>query len=75
MTRAEKLSALSILNASPRLSLVAALAVEFAGYVTRWHMTYRTRVELSLLDDHLLEDIGVTQAQARKEASRPFWQL
>jgi uncharacterized protein YjiS (DUF1127 family) len=26
------------------------------------------------LDDHLLRDIGVTRAQARREASKPFWQ-
>ncbi|MGD9866100.1 MAG: DUF1127 domain-containing protein, partial [Pseudodonghicola sp.] len=33
-----------------------------------------TRKQLSELSHHMLEDIGVTQAQARREAERPFWQ-
>ncbi|WP_407682138.1 DUF1127 domain-containing protein [Pseudodonghicola flavimaris] len=39
-----------------------------------WFFRRRTRQQLSELDTHLLEDIGVTHAQAQKEASRPFWQ-
>lgn len=31
------------------------------------------RRELAALDDRLLRDIGVTRAQARAEASKPFW--
>jgi uncharacterized protein YjiS (DUF1127 family) len=33
----------------------------------------RQREALSGLDDHLLEDIGVTRQQANAEAAKPFW--
>jgi uncharacterized protein YjiS (DUF1127 family) len=33
----------------------------------------RQREALSRLDDHLLEDIGVTREQANAEAAKPFW--
>jgi uncharacterized protein YjiS (DUF1127 family) len=33
----------------------------------------RERRELRLLDDHLLRDIGLTRAEADKEAARPVW--
>jgi uncharacterized protein YjiS (DUF1127 family) len=38
-----------------------------------WFGVSRTRVDLKSLDPQMLEDIGVTQAQAHKEAQRPFW--
>ncbi len=38
-----------------------------------WLMRRRTRMQLSELDAYMLDDIGVTQAQARSEADRPFW--
>ncbi len=31
------------------------------------------RHDLSRLDDHLLEDIGLTRAMAQSEASKQFW--
>ena len=33
----------------------------------------RQRAQLSDLDERLLEDIGVTRADAEREASKPFW--
>jgi uncharacterized protein YjiS (DUF1127 family) len=33
----------------------------------------RQRIALARLDDHLLRDIGVTQAVAAAEAAKPFW--
>ena len=33
----------------------------------------RQRTRLSQLEAHMLEDIGVSEAEARKEARRPFW--
>ena len=32
------------------------------------------RLALMELDDRLLADIGITRAQARREAQMPFWQ-
>jgi len=67
--------ALLQLTASPTLPLVAAIAVRFAGLVTTWDKRSRTRNQLKSLSDQQLEDIGVTYAQARKEAARRFWQI
>jgi uncharacterized protein YjiS (DUF1127 family) len=33
----------------------------------------RQRYHLSLLDEHLLRDIGVSRAQAQSEVDKPFW--
>ena len=33
----------------------------------------RQRHALRELDDHILDDIGLTRSQAEQEASRPFW--
>ncbi|KUJ81806.1 DUF1127 domain-containing protein [Ruegeria profundi] len=74
MARAMHNPALMLLNDSPRLPLIAALAVRFAAIVTRWERQRRTRINLSKLDDRLLKDVGLTRHEARKEYTRPFWQ-
>ncbi len=38
-----------------------------------WHERSRQRAVLAELDQHLLDDIGVTRAQARSESLKPFW--
>jgi len=75
MTQTLTNKALLQMTASPTLPLVATIAVRFAGLVTTWDNRQRTRNQLKHLDNHLLEDIGVTYAQARKEAARRFWQI
>lgn len=75
MTRTMTAQTLSQLTSSPRLPLIAALAVRFAGVVTEWDKRHRTRHALSSLDDQMLNDIGITYEQARREAARYFWQL
>ncbi|GKY87278.1 DUF1127 domain-containing protein [Sinisalibacter aestuarii] len=37
--------------------------------------THRQRLRLEDLDAHMLEDIGIDRATARREARRPFWDL
>jgi uncharacterized protein YjiS (DUF1127 family) len=34
----------------------------------------RERRRLRQMDDHLLEDIGLTREVADREASKPFWE-
>ena len=36
---------------------------------------YRSRQELSQLDDRMLADIGITQAQADSESKRAIWDV
>jgi len=44
------------------------------GTLLTWQQRTRERAALAALDDRLLEDIGLTRAQARAEADKPFWQ-
>ncbi|EEX10737.1 conserved hypothetical protein [Ruegeria lacuscaerulensis ITI-1157] len=66
-------SALLLLNDSPRLPLVAALAVRFAATVTKWERRRRSRTNLGKLDDRLLRDVGLTRPEADRESRRHFW--
>jgi uncharacterized protein YjiS (DUF1127 family) len=42
--------------------------------LARWLDAARSRHALDDLDDHLLRDIGLTRDEARREASKFFWQ-
>jgi uncharacterized protein YjiS (DUF1127 family) len=66
--------ALMLLNDSPRLPMIAALAVRFAATVTQWERQRRSRVNLSKLDDRMLKDVGLTRPAADREIKRYFWQ-
>jgi uncharacterized protein YjiS (DUF1127 family) len=39
----------------------------------RWHELARQRRMLLTLDERMLKDIGITRAEAEREAGRPFW--
>jgi uncharacterized protein YjiS (DUF1127 family) len=41
--------------------------------VTFWSDRARQRRVLAELDDHLLDDVGITRAQALEERRKPFW--
>ncbi|MTH97083.1 DUF1127 domain-containing protein [Roseibium sp. RKSG952] len=73
MTRAMHNPALMLLIDSPRLPIIAALAVRFAATVTQWERRRRSRVNLGQLDDRLLRDVGLTRYQADREKRRYFW--
>lgn len=39
----------------------------------RWRDLYRQRRQLAALSDFMLKDIGLSRADAEREANRPFW--
>lgn len=41
---------------------------------TMWQVA-RERRQLRRLDEHALKDIGISRADAEREASRPFWDV
>jgi uncharacterized protein YjiS (DUF1127 family) len=43
------------------------------GTLVAWQQRYELRQQLLAMDDRLLEDIGFTRADARREAAKPFW--
>jgi uncharacterized protein YjiS (DUF1127 family) len=38
-----------------------------------WRRRIRARAELTALDDKMLEDIGITRAEADSLSRKPFW--
>ncbi|MHA1570399.1 MAG: DUF1127 domain-containing protein [Alphaproteobacteria bacterium] len=53
-------------NGGPLRKLARILAV--------WYDRETSRRQLLRMSEHSLRDIGITQAQAKVEAERPFWQ-
>lgn len=46
------------------------------GLLRRWRERIRSRRQLGRLcdlDDHILQDIGLTRTDLLREAARPFW--
>ena len=41
--------------------------------VAIWIVRQQQRQVLAALDDHLLNDVGLSREQARREAAKPFW--
>ncbi len=59
---------------APSKSLVRSLTFErLRRVVGRWIERSRQRRALMWLDDLALADIGITRAEAAREAARPFW--
>lgn len=73
MAQLNSSTALSYLQRRP-LTPAATIAVYAAVVFVIWADRRRSRKDLKTLDDHLLNDIGLTREEARKEAERPFWQ-
>lgn len=56
---------------------VAPLDSAIGGVVDQlltWHQRARDRHALSQLDEHMLHDIGLSNADVDREVSKPFWQ-
>jgi uncharacterized protein YjiS (DUF1127 family) len=45
------------------------------GLLAQFHEARRQRRALLALDDTLLKDIGLSRADAAREAARPFWDI
>ena len=55
----------------PRLAGVAILR----GWLCRWSARRSLARDLPFMTDETLADIGLSRAEARAEARRPFWRL
>jgi len=55
----------------PSLDRRTAFAREILTY---WMERSRTRRQLRMLEDHVLEDIGITRERAMAESAKYFWQ-
>lgn len=52
---------------------MAHMALTVVVMMVKWEERRRTRKALLQLDDHRLDDIGLTRDEAQAEARRPFW--
>lgn len=48
-------------------------AEEVLATLRLWRRRARQRLELQGLDDHILQDVGLTREQVLAEARKPFW--
>ena len=72
MTQTKNTAALAYLQTRP-LTPFASLVLQFVVLCVAWSERRRTRRALRKLDDHQLQDIGLTRRAADEEAKRPFW--
>jgi uncharacterized protein YjiS (DUF1127 family) len=70
----ESAPAISLAPSSPP-STITRLATKAAGSVAGWAEKRRQLRALSELDDHLLQDIGLSHDDVVHACSRPFWAL
>lgn len=54
---------------------IRSLTEQLSRAVSRWIVSSRSRQTLEGLDEHLLKDIGLTRAEAQREADKFFWQV
>ena len=73
MAQTAHINALAYLQSRP-LPPLASIAVFLAVVSVSWAERRRSRIALSHLDDRMLDDVGLTRAQATQESARPFWQ-
>ena len=72
LTRSDR-AALERLSAHTSLPAVSRIAVQVAWLYLLWSQRRRSRIDLSLLDDHMLRDIGLSPKDAARESSKWFW--
>jgi uncharacterized protein YjiS (DUF1127 family) len=52
---------------------VKVWAATAVSLLWRWRELARQRRTLLTMDDRMLKDIGISRAEAEREARRPFW--
>ncbi len=57
----------------PSVATSRQMLSRWARTTETWLIRHQGRQELSPLDDHLLEDIGISREDAVRKAGKPFW--
>jgi uncharacterized protein YjiS (DUF1127 family) len=70
-----KSSVADLVNYRATTNRVAISPVLFGliGTIAVWIVRRRQRWALAELDKHLLNDVGLSPQQARRESAKPFW--
>lgn len=53
--------------------IVFSLVNKFLAKLLYWREIHMERAQLRRMSDDLLKDIGISKAEAEREANRPFW--
>lgn len=53
--------------------IVFSLANKVVSKLLYWREIHMEREQLSRMGEDLLKDIGISKAEAEREANRPFW--
>jgi uncharacterized protein YjiS (DUF1127 family) len=64
--------------AQPEVDLRSAVRrglIKIGEALLAWQDRARERRALMELSDHMLRDIGISRAEAHREAARPFWRV
>jgi uncharacterized protein YjiS (DUF1127 family) len=72
-SRRRERSRFGFAQAGPRRLAAAALARAVVAVVLAWRRRAGQRDDLRRLTDRQLDDIGLTRAEAEREAAKPFW--
>jgi uncharacterized protein YjiS (DUF1127 family) len=73
MTHDQTHTALGYL-AGRQLPPLSVAALRMVVLIAKWEERRQTRKALKHLDAHLLDDVGLSRADARRELNRRFWQ-
>lgn len=57
----------------PATSPLSRALLGAAVAVANWETRHKTRQNLRDMSPELLDDIGLTRAEAQREADKPFW--
>lgn len=72
MKQVRNANALAFLQTRP-LTPFASTLLQVVVLCVAWSERRRTRIALGQLDNHQLDDVGLTRAAADREARLPFW--
>lgn len=63
----------ALLERSQALPPLSRVLMGLTVVVLQWEMRRRTRKSLANLDDHLLDDVGLSRFEAQQEWDKPHW--
>jgi uncharacterized protein YjiS (DUF1127 family) len=74
MHRTFDLPSLGEISGSASRGRLRSLLAHALDRLLLWQERHRQRYALEMLDDRLLEDIGLSRADVHREATKRFWQ-
>ena len=74
-TRSDCLACPPAARAAPRAGRVTRFLGTLFTRIAEWQERAEQRAHLAAMDDRMLKDVGISQVDAVRESSKPFWKL